>query len=203
MLRKADKPGFDLAGWSKLARLGSTNAIFGLSEMVNQDVKVSGLSLEEVSMRNAVGLIGKADEPMVSIYLLFSGNASGHIMLAFRPETALELVDMAVGLPVGSTQSIGEMEQSVLGEIGNIAGSFFLNAVADDAGMRLMPSPPAVVMDMAGAIVGSVMAEVWDHAESAFAIRLGFATGDQQIEGSFIVLPNMSSMMGSGLAGGV
>ncbi len=187
------KGGLDLASWSKAARIGSVNAITGLSRMINQHIEVTTLNIEEVSVRNATGLIGKADDIVVGIYLMFSGNTTGHIMLAFQPDTAFELVDMAMGIPPGSTQTLREMERSVLGELGNVVGSYFLNAVADDAGVCLMPSPPAVVMDMVGAIVGSVMAEVMQENESVFVIRLSFGTAEREIEGRFLVLPTFNS----------
>jgi chemotaxis protein CheC len=180
----------ELLSWTKMARMGSTNAISGLSQMLNQELKVTALNLEEISIRNATGLVGKADDSVVAVYLLFSGNTTGHILLTFSPKTAFELVDMAMSVPPGSTKVLGEMERSVLGEIGNIAGTFFLNAVADFANSCLMPSPPVVVTDMAGAIMGSVVAEVLQNDKSAFAIRLTFGTSTKQIEGRFLVLPS-------------
>lgn len=193
MEKNAQKTKFDLATWSNLAKLGSNSAISGIAQMVNQDLKITTFNLEEVSMKNATSLIGKPDDQIVGIYLMFTGNADGHIMLAFPPPTAYELVDMAMGLPPGSTDTLGEMEKSVLGEIGNIAGSFFLNAIADIAGSRLSPSPPVVVVDMAGAIMGSVLAEVFEEKDSAFAIKLVFATPTREIEGRFLVLPMSES----------
>ena len=184
---------FDLSRWSRLAQIGSINAITGLSEMVDQEIKVTALSLEEVSMRNASTLIGNPDDMMVGIYLLFSGSASGQIMLAFQPQTAFELVDMAMGTPPGTTRELGEMEQSVLAEAGNVVGSFFLNAVADHASLRLLPSPPVVVMDMVGSLMGAVLAEALQESESVFVIRLSFSLPDRQIEGRFLVLPTLDS----------
>ena len=180
---------FDLSRWTRLAQIGSINAITGLSEMVNQEIKVMALSLEEVSARNASSLIGKPDDMVVGIYLIFSGQTSGQIMLAFQPKIAFELVDMAAGIPEGSTNELGEMECSVLGEIGNIVGSFFLNAVADHSGICLSPSPPAVVMDMSGALIDSVLAEAMYESETVFVIKLSFSTPDRQLKGSFLVLP--------------
>lgn len=182
----------DLASWSKLAHLGSTNAIVGLSRMVNQDITITTLGLEEVSLRNAVKLLGKADDMVVGIYLLFSGSMTGQIMLAFKPETAFELIDMALDMPAGTTTQLDEIERSVLGETGNVVGTFFLNAVADHSNLRLMPSPPAVMMDMSGALISSVMAQCLEGSESVFVIHLGFSTPDRQIEGRFMVLPNFA-----------
>lgn len=184
---------FDLASWTHLARIGTTNAISGLSKMVNQEITISALNMEEVSLRNASDLIGKPDELIVGIYLLFEGGISGQIMLAFTPPIAYELVDMAMEIPVGTTKELGEMEYSVLGEIGNIVGTFFLNAVADNVGMRLSPSPPAVVVDMVGAVMGSVMAHVLQESESVFVIRLSFNTSERNIEGRFLVLPSFKA----------
>ena len=187
---------FDLARWSRLARIGSNNAIIGLSKMLNEDLEIKAFSLEEVSLRSAMSLAGKAGDLTVGIYLLFSGSNSGHIMLCFTPATAYELVDMAMCNPPGTTGELGEMEKSVLGEIGNIVGSFFLNAVADYVGTCLMPSPPAVILDMADAIMSSLMAEVLEENENIFVIRVIFATQDKQIEGRFLTLPVVESTRG-------
>lgn len=97
---------------------------------------------------------------------------------------------MAMDLPPGSTKHLGEMEQSVLGEMGNIVGAFFLNAVADSAGLRLMPSPPTVMVDTAMAMIGSIVSEALSKRPSLFGIRLSFSTPDREIEGRFLVLPD-------------
>jgi chemotaxis protein CheC len=183
---------FNLANWTKLAKVGSVTAVSGLSQMVNRDFTITTLSIEEVSMRNATNLIGRAEDKVIGVYLLFSGNTSGQILLAFQPQIAFELVDMAMGVNLGSTTALGEMERSVLGEMGNIVGTFFLNGVADSVGLRLMPSPPAVVEDMAGAVIGSVLAEAFDENESLFVIKLLFSSNIKEMEGRFLVLPSFT-----------
>ncbi len=182
---------FNLANWTKLAKVGSTTAVSGLSQMVNKEFSITTLSIEEVSMRNATSLIGKAEDMVIGVYLLFTGNANGQILLAFQPDTAFELVDMAMGVDPGTTTKLDEMERSVLGEMGNIVGTFFLNGVADSVGLRLMPSPPAVVEDMAGALIGSVLAEAFEASESLFVIKLMFTSDTKEIEGRFLVLPSI------------
>lgn len=182
---------FSLGNWTKLAKVGCTTAVSGLSQMVSQEFSVTALSIEEVSMRNAASLVGKPEDMVIGVYLLFTGNANGQILLAFNPSTAYELVDLAMAVPLGTTTNLGEMERSVLGEMGNIVGTFFLNGVADCVGLRLMPSPPAVVEDMAGALIGSVLAEAFDSSDSLFVIKLIFSTNAKEIEGKFLVLPSI------------
>lgn len=182
---------FNLAAWSKLAHSGSTNAIAGFSKMINQEITVKALNLEEVLARNVASLIGKTDDYVAGVYLSFDGNTAGHILLAFPPKTAFELVDMIMEQPSGQTETIGEMERSVLGEVGNIVGAFFLNTVADNLGQRLLPSPPLVFIDTVGAIINSVMPEVLMRGNPIFGIRLSFSTQGQEIEGRLLVLPTL------------
>ncbi len=190
IMNKADS-GFDLAIWARLAHSGSTNAFAGLSKMINQEITIKALSLEEVLPRNVASLIGRAEDEVVGIYLSFSGNTSGHILLAFPLETACALIDMVIGLPIGSTKSMGEMERSAIGEVGNVVGAFFLNTIADNAEQRLLPSPPLVSADTVGAIFGSVMADVLKQNKPLFGIKLSFSTPDHDIEGRFLVLPSL------------
>ena len=179
-----------LASWTKLAKLGSTTAVSGLSQMLNKDFAITALDIEEVSMRNASGMIRTPDATVIGIYLLFSGNANGQILLTFDPKIAYELVDMALDLPQHSTKQLGEMERSVLGEMGNIVGAFFLNSVADCVGSRLMPSPTVIVQGPAGAIAGAVLAKASKTSESLFVIKLKFHSATKEIEGHFLVLPS-------------
>jgi chemotaxis protein CheC len=181
---------FSLANWTMLAKLGSATAVSGLSQMLNKDFSVTALSIEEVSFKNTTGLIGKPNNNVIGIYLQFTGHANGQILLTFDPKIAFELIDMALGVPIESTKTLGEMERSVLGEMGNIVGAFFLNSVADCVGSRLMPSPPVIVQGPAGAIIGAVMAKAATCSDALFVIKLKFHSSSKEIEGNFLVLPS-------------
>jgi chemotaxis protein CheC len=190
MITETTKTELNLANWTKLAKLGSTTAVSGLSQMLNKDFTVTALSIEEVSFKNTHGLIGKPNNNVIGIYLQFTGHANGQILLTFDPKIAFELIDMALGAPPESTTALGEMERSVLGEMGNIVGAFFLNSVADCVGSRLMPSPPVIVQGPAGAMVGAVLAKAAQTSDSLFVIKLMFHSSTKEIEGHFLVLPS-------------
>ena len=114
--------------------------------------------------------------------------------MVFRPQTALGLADLLMGEEVGTTQSLDEMEESALAELGNITGSFFLNALADSTGLVLLPSPPAVIMDMAGAILDVALADIVLESDYALVVETSFGTEDHQISGSFLVMPSPDLM---------
>lgn len=178
--------------WSNLALKGIDNAMSGLATMVNQQIKIKSLSLRQVPAKEAPQLIGGPEKLVIGIYLTFDGDATGHILLVHQPEVAFAIIDMLLGNAPGSTQSLEEMEQSALAELGNVIGSSFLNAIADALGLSLRPSPPDVILDMAGAILDVAVVEILQESEDVFVSETAFGTDDRQANGTFLVIPSVS-----------
>jgi chemotaxis protein CheC len=121
--------------------------------------------------------------------------------LVYQPETAWNLVDILLGNPQGSTSctdisGLGELERSTLGEMGNIMGTFFLNAVGDRTKYELRPTPPLVVMDMMGAILDASLAEIMMESDEIVLVDATFGTKDSQINGTFVVMPSPGLLTG-------
>lgn len=169
---------------------GSAHAITGLSLMLGQDFKVHSLNPRRVPVRDMAEIVGGRESISVGVYLAVSGSGTGHMFLMFSPETAMELIDMLMGEPPGTTQRLDEMEESVMGEMGNIMGSFFLTALADAAGLTLTPSPPAVMMDMTGSILDVALANILEGSNDALVIETKFGTADRMIDGTLLVMPS-------------
>lgn len=50
-------------------------------------------------------------------------------------------------------------------------GSFYLNALGDASGLVPMPSPPAVIMDMAGSILDVALAYILEESDDALVVE--------------------------------
>ena len=179
-----------LKACSGLVGQGSVNAITGLSQMLGQEIQVYSMDPRRVPVEDLAGIVGGRETVSVGVYLAVSGSGTGHMFLMFSPETAMELIDMIMGEPPGTTQRLDEMEESVMGEMGNIMGSFFLTALADAAGLTLTPSPPAVMMDMAGAIFDVALANILEGSNDALVVETRFGTMDRVIDGTLLVMPS-------------
>ncbi len=184
----------EAAIWTWLVSRGITNSLAGLSEMVGQELIVNSLDLRQLSVKDAAILLGGPENPVVGIYLTIHGDATGHLMLIHEQKMAFELIDIQMGLPIGSTQRLQEMENSVLGEMGNITGAFFLNALADANDLSLTPSPPTIMTDKAKAILDIALAEITQAQDSVLVIKAMYGTENRQIEGIFMVLPTLNFM---------
>ena len=184
----------EIAIWTWLVSRGIADSLSGLSQMVGQELSVTSLDLKQYPAKEAAMLLGGPENIVVGIYLTIEGDASGHIMLIHEPKIALELIDLQMGLPAGSTRLLEDMERSVLAEMGNITGSFFLHAMADANSLSLTPSPPVVMIDYAGAILGIALTKIMQEQDDVLVIKATFGTDDRQIDGTFMVLPTSDFM---------
>ena len=184
----------ETAIWTWLVSKGIANSLLGLSEMVGHELRVTSLDLRQYPARDAAMLLGGPENLVVGIYLTIDGDATGHLMLIHDQEIAFELIDTQMGLPPGSTQALEEMECPVLGEMGNITGAFFLNALADASGLNLTPSPPAVMIDMASAILSIALTKIMQEQDDVLVIKATFSTDSRQMGGTFMVLPTLDFM---------
>ena len=178
------------ARWAELVSIGTSNAMSGLSQLIGQEIDVSSFTLRKVPVASISELVGGPEAEAIGIYLTVSGAAEGHLMLIYEPRIAYAFVDLMMMQPPDTTTEIGEMERSALGEMGNLIGAFFLSAIADATGLELRPSPPAVMADMAGALLDVVSAEILMHSDETFLAETTFATGDRDISGVFFVMPS-------------
>jgi len=176
--------------WTGLVAGGITHAISGLSEMVGQPVRTTFLAPRTLPAAAVSTLVGDPEDQMVAIHLGVEGEASGHIMVAFQPQTAVDLLGLLLGEKPSLEEGFSELEVSAMGEMGNIMGAYFLSALGDVTNVELRPTPPTVMMDMAAAVIDAAVADLMMYADDVLVVDTRFGTTDQQIRGVFLVLPN-------------
>lgn len=173
---------------------GIKSAASGFSGMLGRQISVSNPTLRLVPLMSIPEIVGDPEDDAVGIYLRFEGDMAGQIMMIMHYQKALELVDLLMELPQGSTQRLGSLERSALGELGNLSGTFFLNSLAKSAGGNYLPSPPAVMVDMVGAILDVVVATAGGITDNVFLMQASFMDGPRSVEANFWVIPDMVAL---------
>lgn len=180
--------------WPTLVKKGLVNAVSGLTQMVGQEISATSSSSRRILGKDVPELFGGVETEAIMVYVGITGSSTGHMAVIYSPQTAFEMVDMLLGMEQGSTKDLEEMEESALAEMGNIIGSFFLNALVLETGLDLRPSPPAVMFDMVGAILDIVLAEISAESDDVMLVETTFGTADKQIDGTFLVMPTPELM---------
>ncbi len=179
---------------SSIAAEGVNNAAHGFSGMVGRKILVTSPVAKLVPIMTIPEIAGRPDDDAVGIYLRFEGDVDGQIMMIIPFMKATELVDLIMEVPHGTTHQFGSLERSALGELGNICGSFFLNSIASITKAKFQPTPPAVMVDMVGAILDIVVATTGGIGEHALLVQANFMDGARLVEADFWVIPDMKAL---------
>ncbi len=164
-------------------------AATGLSQLLDRDIDVTSGGVVTGSVSDLYERLGGEDATVAAIYLQISGDLTGHIMLLFPERNALEMADLLLEEPLGTTQEFDEMTLSAIGEVGNITGAAFLNTYSDSTGLTIHPSPPVTIVDMAGALVNSLLAEVEAQGAEVGIIETMFHDADSVTKGVVLIAP--------------
>jgi len=168
----------------ELANIGSGTASTALSGMLGRAVDISVPNVQALGFADAVEAVGPVEREVTAVLLGIEGDLTGAVLLLVTPEDATVLCGL-LGVDADS-----EWGLSALGEIGNIVGASYLQALTAMTGLEMEPTTPAPVTDMLGAIVSTALAT---HAGSDAGVAL-VLDSNLQVEGedcsvSFLLLP--------------
>lgn len=180
----------------EIGNIGAGNAATALAQMTNTKIDMNVPQVSILEFGKVPELIGGADTYVVGIYLTVTGSAPASILFILPVEQACRLVDMMMGLPPGHTvpQQMSEMEYSAMMELGNIISATYLNALAMFTQLTLVPSVPALGMDMAGALLNAILAQFGEVADHVLVLETQFKKGDEDVVGHFFMLPEPGSL---------
>jgi chemotaxis protein CheC len=174
-----------------IVRKGLDDSSQALSSMTTGGIRLQAPRLEFLPLNVVPGIAGGPEVVVVAVYLGIEGDLNGHLMLLFTRETALRVVDMLLEAPPGTTATLDEIGVSALAETGNVCGSSFLNALSDRTGLKIVPTTPVVVTDMAGAILQSVVTELYLNGDEVLMVETAF---NREMPGHFLLMPDQDSM---------
>lgn len=177
-----------------VAKDGATRAGRGLSGLMGQEIAIHVPNVRVGTKADACDAVGGEESLVLGAYLSITGDITGHVMLLFPESRALECVDLMCGQRPGTTTDADELAQSAIGELGNIVGSAFVNALADDLNLILHPSPPSILHDMAIALVESVYAEVLSQGGDVVMMDAVFEDQKGRTAGLLLVAPDPVSL---------
>jgi len=173
-----------------MAGEGIHRAAEGLATMVGEEVTITRPKVVLVRLVELADTLGGAESEGVGIYLQVVGEIPGQVVMIVPYAKALELADLVLGVPEGTSQELGSLERSALAEVGNLTAAFFLNAVASMTGLHARPSPPAVMVDMLGAILDIVIATTEGIGDSLLLLDASFLRAGREVQARFCMIPD-------------
>jgi chemotaxis protein CheC len=168
----------------ELANIGSGNAGTALGAMLGKTVEISVPTAAALPLAEAVAVAGEPDELRHGVVVPVVGDLEAMVVLLFPDDDARKLCGL-YGIEPSTPDGT-----SMLGEVGNILGTNYINVLAQMAGMRLDPAPPQVVEDMLGSILSTVLIGRGDDVDEALILDSNLLVEEEQCSLSFLLLPN-------------
>jgi len=172
---------------------GAARACTALSQMTGMDLHLTVDQVETLPLQAVADLLGGGESQVVALLLRIYGDSRGSILIALQPDAAARLAAAIVGGEAHPLEEMTELEQSGLLEMANILAACYLNALGGVTRRSLIPSVPALAVDMAGAIVDDLLEEAGASGDSALVITtvLAAPAGMQgAVRGHILLLPD-------------
>jgi chemotaxis protein CheC len=178
------------SAWDNLMTEAVRESLRAMTEMSGEEIIAELVEPYKIDLTAIPDSLGGADNVAVGVLLGIEQVPSFHIALVHTPATAFAVVDILMAQEVGTTQGLGELEISTLGELGNVMGTYFLNKIADTTGYELRPTPPSVRMDMTGAVLDYAIASLMMETDEVTMIEASYGTKVHKVDGVFAVMPS-------------
>ncbi len=178
----------------EIGNVGAGNAATALSQILNKKIDMSVPKVAILPLGEVPEVVGGPDSMVAGVYLRVFGPAPGSILFLLPRESAFCLVDMLMGKEHGTTQLLNSMDESALMEIGNILAGAYLNALSFFTKLTLLPSIPALALDMAGAILSVILIQLGQMGDHALVIETEFSTESKGVSGHFFLIPDPGSL---------
>jgi chemotaxis protein CheC len=172
----------------ELANIGSGTASTALSSMLGRSVDISVPKAQALPFAEAVESAGPAEQDITAIVLGIVGEMQGTVLLLVPPADADAMCRML------GVEPDDEFALSALGEIGNIVGTSYINALASMTGMDIEPTPPSTTTDMLGALVASVLAGAAMTGDVALMLDSNLVVEGEDCSISFLLVPDQGGV---------
>ena len=152
-LEKVSQNYFDIL--KEIGNIGAGNAMTALSQMLQckVDMKVPQVRLLEFSEVGAI--MGGEEQIMLGVYLGVEGDITGSMMFLVEKASAKHLINKLMMGMAPEGDDFSDIEMSAMQEVGNIITGAYLNSLSTLTNLKIYPTPPALTVDMAGAILSS------------------------------------------------
>lgn len=176
---------------TEFLNIGMGRAAGSLSEMANEEVKLSVPSLELLSRQKIVRCLNsQLQQSIVAVKQHFSGSFWGEALLLFPQEKSLELVQILVKNEVPQ-EMLTELEEDALTEVGNIILNACLSSLADILGTDLANDLPIF---KTGTVMEIFDINVANKDEQVMFLRIHFALQTKNIVGYVAFILELPSL---------
>jgi len=177
----------------ELGNIGAAHAATTLSQMLGSTVQMSVPGIKAIDIAELGNYMGEESAALVAFELQGEIQHGGYIIFYITRESAIRLTNTMLGL-TDMNRPMNEMDESALIEVGNIMVSAFLDATAELLGFVMLPSPPAMTIDMVHAAMSSLIAGMGEEIDEVLLFSTELTCEEHKIDSDIIMMPEPKTL---------
>jgi len=180
----------------EIGSMGTAHAATALAKMIDKKVTMPVPNVAWLDFENVADVVGGPEHILAGILVSLSGNIQGMMMYLMEIDSAHKIVEFIIGTPPPPEEDkyiFGEMEKSVVEEVGNIMLSSYLSSLAMLTNSQIKQSIPFMCVDMANAILSVPASEFGKMADKMLFIESAISIEGTEFSGCFVLVPNLHS----------
>ena len=178
----------------ELGNIGAAHAATTLSQMLGSTIEMSVPAIRVVELSQLGQYMGEESAAMVAFELQGDIPHGGYILFYITRESAVRMTNTMLG-QTETNRPLSEMDESALLEVGNIMVSAFLDATAELLGFVMLPSPPALTIDMAHAAMQSLIAQMQEETDEVLLFSTELVCEEYKVDSDIIMMPERSTLL--------
>jgi chemotaxis protein CheC len=178
----------------ELGNIGAAHAATSLSQMLGSTIEMSVPAIRVVDLAKLGEYMGEESAAIVVFELQGDIAHGGYLLFYITRESAVRMTNTILGL-TEINHPLSEMDESALLEVGNIMVSAFLDATAELLGFIMLPSPPALTIDMAHAAMQSLIAQMQEETNEVILFSTELVCDEYKVDSDIIMMPERSTLI--------
>lgn len=177
----------------ELANIGAAHSATTLSQMLSTQIGMSVPEINIVDIADVSEFVSDELTTMIVFELQGEIPHGGFLILHFPRDSAVRTAHIMQG-EGAAPLTFSEMDQSAIVEVSNIMVSSFLSASSDLLGFNLLPSPPALIVDMAHAAITSLIAQMTVEVDDVILFRVQLKSEEHNIAGNILIFLEVTAL---------
>ncbi len=178
----------------EIANIAAGNAATAVAQLIGAPLTVNVPTVSVIRSQDLPEPLGGPEAVVAGIYFRIFGDAPGKMLLCVAEPSIAPMVEMLMGSPPEPGKPLSDMQQSAIKELGNILCSAYLNAMARFMDMQLLPSTPAMAVDMISSVLSTVLAEAAEEHSQALLIETNFSARERPMTIHLFLIPEEGSL---------
>ncbi len=178
----------------EIANIGSGTAAGSLASLLKDKITMTVPEVDTPEFKNLPDILNGADKIVASVLVKISGDIKGMMMYIMDEHSACTLTNQLLKKNNKTLYDFGEMELSVITEIGNILTSSYLTSLSSLLKFKIAKSVPYLSIDMAGAVLSVPAIEFGKVGDTVLLIKSTLKDDKYNMSGFFILIPDFGEV---------